>query len=395
MECVPQTINQAQNSDLVKDVTDEEVRDALFQMNLDKAPGHDGMTPGFFQKHWRIVGKYVITKVMANRLKLVLDSVISDTQSVFIHGRLISDNIMVSYEVMHYLKCKRVGKDGYMALKLDMSKAYDRIEWNFLKVILRRMEFSEWWVKLVLQCVSTVQYTIVHGTQDMGPILPTRGKQGWRFITNPDSLVSRLFKAKYFADGDYLNASLGHNPSFIWRSVFEEKQLLRDGVRWRVGNGEKIKVLGQPWISKGVNLFITTTSPVVNDINVASLLCADRKEWDVEVIQDAGVWNIVDNSSIWKLLWRIKAPPKSLNVVWRALSGCLPTMSQLQSKHVPVEHWWLCALLLNSPQAEGDGASSCVRPQTNSVKVSADATIFADQESVGFGLVARDSEGSH
>lgn len=228
IECVPQTINPAQNSKLVKEVTNEEVRDALFQMNPDKAPGPDDMTPGFFQKHWRIVGKDVInltcqffrtgeilqglndtilvlipkktnptlvgelrtialcnvimkifTKVMVNRLKLVLDSVISDTQSAFIPSRLISDNVMVSYEVMHYLKCKRVGKDGCMALKLYMSKAYDRIEWDFLKAILRRMGFSELWVNLVLKCVSTVQYTIVHGNQEMDPIIPTRGiRQG-------------------------------------------------------------------------------------------------------------------------------------------------------------------------------------------------------------------------
>ena len=211
------------------------------------------------------------------------------------------------------------------------------------------------------------------------------GKQGWCFIINPDSLVSRLFKAKYFADGDYLKAKLGNNPSFIWRNVFEEKNLLRDGVWWRVGNGEKIKVLGQPWLVTGPNPFITTISPVIDEVNVTSLLCTDNKEWDVDVIKDVfnsrdqrsilevqlddaneedelfwhlkttgvnsvksaykflqvqrGEWNIVDNSSTWKLLWRIKAPPKALNVVWRALSGCLPTLSQLQIKHVPFQNW--------------------------------------------------------
>lgn len=69
----------------------------------------------------------VITKVIANRLKRMLDSVISDTQSTFLPGRLIIDNVMLSFEVMHYLK-KALGKEGYMALKLDMSKAYNRIE---------------------------------------------------------------------------------------------------------------------------------------------------------------------------------------------------------------------------------------------------------------------------
>lgn len=88
-------------------------------------------------------------KVMANRMKDILNDVVSDTQSAFVPGRLISDNIMISYEVMHYLKRKKVGNDGFMALKLDMSKAYDRIEWDFLRTILRKMGFSEWWVHLV------------------------------------------------------------------------------------------------------------------------------------------------------------------------------------------------------------------------------------------------------
>lgn len=86
---------------------------------------------------------------------------------------------MVSYEVMHYLKRKKVGKDGYMALKLDMSKAYNRIEGEFLRAILCKMGFSSWWVHLVLKCVTTVSYSILHGEHEMGPIYPSRGiRQG-------------------------------------------------------------------------------------------------------------------------------------------------------------------------------------------------------------------------
>lgn len=209
-------------------MTDEEIRNAVFHMHPDKAPGLDGMSPTFFQKNWNVVGKEVIlmvrdffrtgvlldninatnivlipkkknpsrltelrpialcnvvmkiiTKVIANRLKEVLDSVISETQSAFLPGRLITDNVMISFEVMHYLKRKKFGKEGFMALKLDMSKAYDRIEWKFLQDILLKMGFDRWWIHLILQCVSTVSYMIVHGEFEMGPIKPSRGlRQG-------------------------------------------------------------------------------------------------------------------------------------------------------------------------------------------------------------------------
>ena len=66
--------------------------------------------------------------MLASRLKLVLGSIISDSQSAFIPGRAIIDNIMISAEIMHYLKRKRQSKEGASAFKIDMAKAYDIIE---------------------------------------------------------------------------------------------------------------------------------------------------------------------------------------------------------------------------------------------------------------------------
>lgn len=65
---------------------------------------------------------------MANRLKKILPSIISDTQSVFVHGRLIIDNVLLAFETMHHISQKKGGNDSEMALKLDMSKPYDRVE---------------------------------------------------------------------------------------------------------------------------------------------------------------------------------------------------------------------------------------------------------------------------
>lgn len=63
--------------------------------------------------------------MLANRLKKALPSVISSNQSAFVPGRLISDNILIAYELTHFLKNKKRGTESYAAVKLDMSKAYD------------------------------------------------------------------------------------------------------------------------------------------------------------------------------------------------------------------------------------------------------------------------------
>ena len=75
----------------------------------------------------------IVSKVIANRLKPLLDSIVSETQSAFVANRLITDNILIAFESLHHMKNNCSGKQGYMAFKLVMSKAYDRVEWAFLE----------------------------------------------------------------------------------------------------------------------------------------------------------------------------------------------------------------------------------------------------------------------
>lgn len=94
-------------------------------------------------------------------------------------NRLISDNIIVAYEAMHSMKHRMSGKKvGYMALKLDISKAYDRIEWCFLEVVMIRMGFKEW-IEFIMMCVKTVKYSILLNGSPHQSFLPSRGlRQG-------------------------------------------------------------------------------------------------------------------------------------------------------------------------------------------------------------------------
>ena len=79
----------------------------------------------------------------------------------FIWNRHIMDNILIAYELTHALKAKRIGKEGYTAMKLDMSKAYDRVEWSFIEKMMKRMGFPESWISRVMTCVSTVSYLVL------------------------------------------------------------------------------------------------------------------------------------------------------------------------------------------------------------------------------------------
>lgn len=75
----------------------------------------------------------IIAKTFANRFKKVLETIISPTQATFVLGRLISNNVIIGFECIHAIRNKKKGKEGHVALKLDRSKAYDRVEWVFIR----------------------------------------------------------------------------------------------------------------------------------------------------------------------------------------------------------------------------------------------------------------------
>ena len=83
------------------------------------------------------------------------------------------------------------------------------------------------------------------------------GKQGWKLQTEQDTIVTRIYKAKYFPKTDFLGGHLGHNPSFIWCSIFASQVLVRDGQRWHVGNGSSINVWKAPWLRSLENSFVS------------------------------------------------------------------------------------------------------------------------------------------
>jgi hypothetical protein len=117
----------------------------------------------------------VISKMVAFRLKHILDKVISPVQSAFIPGRMITDNILLAYESLHTLKNKKKGKVGYCAVKLDMHKAYDHVKWGFLQNMLIRLGFDSDFVQLIMACVRSVKYKVRYNDRETEGFVPTRG----------------------------------------------------------------------------------------------------------------------------------------------------------------------------------------------------------------------------
>lgn len=121
--------------------------------------------PSFFVMLFtRLSRKYL---QVANRLTKVLSMVIHESQSGFVPGRLIIDNILVAYECFHYLRKKKKGKMGYLGLKLDMSKAYDRVKWSFLEQMMVPLGFPGSFINHIMHCVSSASFKVLVNGQPL------------------------------------------------------------------------------------------------------------------------------------------------------------------------------------------------------------------------------------
>ena len=121
----------------------------------------------------------IFSKVLANRLKKLLPTIIIEHQFAFTKDHLITDNILVAFETLHSMKKYKSRDNGFMFLKLDMSKAYDQVEWSFLENLMRKMGFCENWIGLMIVCVRTISYSILINGEPKRMVYPLRGiRQG-------------------------------------------------------------------------------------------------------------------------------------------------------------------------------------------------------------------------
>ncbi|KAH0724551.1 hypothetical protein KY284_000416 [Solanum tuberosum] len=154
-------------------------------MPLDKTPGVDGFPVEFFIQHWSLIKTDVIDAVMeflktgrmlkafsctaislvpkvstptqVKELKKVIGTLVRPAQTAFIEGKSIIDNIMFSHELLKWYS--RKGLSPRCVMKIDLRKAYESIEWSFLKSVLAKLGFPFKFIQWVMECISSVSYS--------------------------------------------------------------------------------------------------------------------------------------------------------------------------------------------------------------------------------------------
>jgi hypothetical protein len=115
----------------------------------------------------------IISKILANRLKPLLQKIISPNKSAFLPGRSIQDNSILAHEIFHSMK-KKKGNGALMALKLNMEKAFDRMEWGFISKIFSCLGFNLKWIRMIEQFISTITFSILLDSSPYGKFSPNR-----------------------------------------------------------------------------------------------------------------------------------------------------------------------------------------------------------------------------
>ena len=217
-----------------------------------------------------------------------------------------------------------------------------------------------------------------------------------------DSLVYRVFKARYFLNCDFVPASMGRNPSYVWRNILAAQEVVKKGIRWQVGNGNRIGIWRDKWLPTP-SIHKVVSPPSVLPLDVTMDVLIEAGEWKKELVQwhflpheaemiqgialssrlpeDRQVWTqlankcfsmksgsdlgaVSDESSLrkfWKHFWQFNVPHKVRHFTWRACKKILPAKDILEKRKVLSES--CCEECKADVESSGHLFWSCPRAQ--------------------------------
>uniref|UniRef100_A0A803QED6 Reverse transcriptase domain-containing protein n=1 Tax=Cannabis sativa TaxID=3483 RepID=A0A803QED6_CANSA len=379
---IPTTVTAAMNDSLIQPFTCEEIYNALKTISPDKSPGSDGMSAMFYHNGMgdfrpislcNVIYK-IISKTLAIRFKDILPAVISETQSAFLSNRLITDNILVAFELIHHLKHKTRGGRSYSALKLDMSKAFDRVEWLYIQEVMRKMGFHNKWISLIMACLNSTRFSFMLNGEEVEYVQPTRG--------------------------------------------------LRQGLRHKIGNGYNVLAGFDKWIP-GHNDFkaISYTGPPT--LPVAHFI-TEQREWNIPLLN--AYFQPIDVDRIVTI--PLSFFPSNDRLIWHhTTTGCYTVNSGFHLAKNLAEaretsgsnnhtHWWKMFWSLSLPSKEKPkkidivshhyrhsvqnrpaAQHSCTQvswspPAGLGLKMNVDAAVNQEHKILGVGAIIRDGNGN-
>ena len=213
-------------------------------------------------------------------------------------------------------------------------------------------------------------------------------KQVWRLIHQKDTLLYKVFSAKYFPHGSIMDASVPQKCSYAWRSILQAREVIEKCAIWRVGSGHGIDVWKHRWLPNPTYNKIISPRRESSVSRVSELFYPDTRIWDpgkleenfypweaemvsriqvsVGSVEDLLVWPLtsdgsfsvrsayrflasenfssqpssssgIEQQNFWKKIWKIRAPNKIKHFIWRAAKDALPTKQNLRARHIPID----------------------------------------------------------
>ncbi|GJX09402.1 RNA-directed DNA polymerase, eukaryota, reverse transcriptase zinc-binding domain protein [Tanacetum coccineum] len=325
---------------MVRQVTNKEIKEALFDICDNKAPGPDRFTSKIYKEAWSTVGRDVCMNDHGT-YKNGLCKIVSNTQSAFIPDRKITYNILLTQELLRGYTWKNYPQR--VAMKIDIQKAYDTVNWDFLECILKEFDFPQKMINWIMVCVRTVAFSIYVNGERHGYFKGGRGLSSFKYhwgckeleishicfaddllvLCHGDVKSVEVVKSalEYFSSISVLLPNLGKSTVFFGNVDDSTKDEILKLLPFKIGK-LLVSYLGVPLITKqlGVNECKCLIDKVKAKGDLSNgkakvswkLVCRPKKEGGLG-IKNLSVWNEV---LIAKNLWNIACNKESLWVKW-------------------------------------------------------------------------------